>query len=58
MRQLDALTLPVLVSRLVGARHHLLAYRVAEMVGSGADAVAAHWWAAVSVCLCRLGTGY
>jgi hypothetical protein len=32
--------------RLVSLRHHLLAYRIAEMLGEGQDAVAAHWWAA------------
>ncbi|KAI8468744.1 MAG: vacuolar protein sorting-associated protein 16 [Monoraphidium minutum] len=43
MAQLEALTLPVLVSRLVVARHYLLAYRIADMLGGGRDAVAAHW---------------
>ncbi|GBF95901.1 hypothetical protein Rsub_08492 [Raphidocelis subcapitata] len=41
--QLEALTLPVLVSRLVSLRHHLLAYRIAEMLGEGRETVAAHW---------------
>jgi hypothetical protein len=27
----------------VAARHYLLAYRIADMLGSGRDAVAAHW---------------
>ena len=37
--QLEALTMPVLVSRLVNARRHLLALRIAEMLGLGADMV-------------------
>ena len=37
--QVEALTMPVLVSRLVNARQHLLALRIAEMLGLGADMV-------------------
>ena len=37
--QVEALTMPVLVSRLVNARRHLLALRIAEMLGLGADVV-------------------
>eukprot|EP00891_Asterochloris_glomerata_P007024 jgi/Astpho2/7024/e_gw1.00107.12.1_t len=41
--QVEALTMPVLVSRLVNARRHLLALRIAEMLGLGADVVLSHW---------------
>ena len=37
--QVEALTMPVLVSRLVNSRRHLLALRIAEMLGLGADVV-------------------
>lgn len=47
MPQLDALSLPVVVSRLVLARRHLMAYRVAEALGgAGKEEVLLHWAAA------------
>ncbi|KAK9815234.1 hypothetical protein WJX72_000416 [[Myrmecia] bisecta] len=41
--QLEALTLEVLVARLVNARRHLLALRIASMIGMGPEKVLAHW---------------
>ena len=39
MNQVDVLTLPVIVSRLVNARRHLLALRVASAAGTSPDQV-------------------
>lgn len=44
--QLDALTVPVVIARLVSARHYLLALRIAQFVGEGQAAVLLHWAAA------------
>ncbi|WIA22377.1 hypothetical protein OEZ85_004684 [Tetradesmus obliquus] len=47
MPQLQALSLPVVVNRLVLLRQHLLAYKVAEALGgSGQQEVLLHWAAA------------
>eukprot|EP00879_Flechtneria_rotunda_P017255 GHRR01018076.1.p1 GENE.GHRR01018076.1~~GHRR01018076.1.p1 ORF type:complete len:487 (+),score=167.02 GHRR01018076.1:290-1750(+) len=47
MPQLEALTLPVVVGRLVLFRHYLLAYRITEMLGgAGREEVLLHWAAA------------
>lgn len=39
LAQLEALSLPVLVARMVGARRYLLAFRIAEMLGAGQEQV-------------------
>lgn len=39
LAQLEALSLPVLVSRLVAGRRYLLAFRIAEMLGAGQEQV-------------------
>eukprot|EP00775_Hariotina_reticulata_P009376 gene9376-9539_t len=47
MPQLEALSLPVVISRLVLYRQYLLAYRIAELLGgAGRDEVLLHWAAA------------
>ncbi|KAA6418805.1 MAG: vacuolar sorting-associated 16 protein [Trebouxia sp. A1-2] len=43
LAQLEALTPAVLVSRLINARHHLLALRIAEMLNMDTDKVLVHW---------------
>jgi len=43
MPQLQLITLPVVVARLVTARHHLLAYRISELLGVGGQAVLVAW---------------
>ncbi|KAF8057673.1 VCL1 [Scenedesmus sp. PABB004] len=43
MPQLEALTLPVVVGRLVALRQHLLAYRIAEALGTGQQEVLLAW---------------
>lgn len=41
--QLEVLTLPGVVARLVQMRHYLLAYRIARMLGAGEEHVLLHW---------------
>ncbi len=43
LAQLDALTPGVLVGRLVAGRRHLLALRIARLLGLPADGVLVHW---------------
>ncbi|GMH32446.1 hypothetical protein BSKO_00280 [Bryopsis sp. KO-2023] len=43
MDQMDSLTMPVVVARLVNAHEHLFALRVCEAVGMSQDTVLRHW---------------
>ncbi|KAK9907253.1 hypothetical protein WJX75_000093 [Coccomyxa subellipsoidea] len=41
--QAEALAMPVVVSRLINARRHLLALRIATLLGMGPEKVLVHW---------------
>ena len=56
LAQLEALTPPVLVARLINARRHLLALRVAEMLGMDTDKVGSQPVFYVSTNSCPLAT--
>eukprot|EP00884_Botryococcus_braunii_P014410 jgi/Botrbrau1/22970/Bobra.0030s0042.1 len=43
LAQMEALSLPVLISRLVNARRHLLALRISQVLGLPTDKVLVHW---------------